>query len=76
MFHMHYFMEVFMFVIDLSSINTPHWLCNDYFSACTIYGDLLFWSWNQLYVDSIIRGLSTKYPAILNISRIVGVALM
>jgi len=64
-----------MFVIDLSSINTPHWLCNDYFSACTIYGDLLFWTQNQLHVDSIIRGLSGKYPAIFNISRIGRMAL-
>jgi len=41
-----------------------------------IYGDLLFWTWKQLYVDSIIRGLSGKYPAILNVSRTGRMALM
>jgi len=65
-----------MFVIDLSSVNNPHWLCNNYFSACTIYRDLLFWTWNQLHVDSIIRGLSGKYTAILKISRTGRMALM
>jgi hypothetical protein len=54
MFHMHYFIAMFMFVIDLPSINSQTCFCNNCVSAYKIYGDLLFWTWNQLYVGSII----------------------
>jgi hypothetical protein len=44
-----------MFLIDLSSINTPFiCLCNEYFSACNVYGDILFQTWSQLYADSVM----------------------
>ena len=44
-----------MFLIDLSSINTPLYLfCIEYFSAGNICGDLLFQAWSQLYANSVM----------------------
>jgi hypothetical protein len=44
-----------MFLIDLSVL-IPHFicLCNEYFSVRNVYGDLLFWTWGQLYADSTV----------------------
>jgi len=55
MFHIHYFIGIFMFLIDLSVL-IPHFicLCNEYFSIYNIYGDLLFWTWGWPYADSTV----------------------
>jgi len=41
-FPIHYFIEMFKFLVHLFSINSPLCLCNVYFSACKMYSDLMF----------------------------------